>query len=233
MAASNDVKLLGAHHSPFANRVQFALNIKSVDYEFHKENLPEKSELLLKSNPVHKKIPVLIHGDQSICESNVIVEYIDEVWSNGLAILPSDPYERATARFWGPYVDEKWFPALRSLTDAKEDTTKVEILEKLHEGTNYLEDVLVKSSNGKDYFGGDDLGFLDIALGCFLGWMRVSEINSDVKIFDEAKTPALVKWSEKFTSHPAVKGTLPEVEELLELLKRMQAKAATAAEASK
>jgi len=32
-----------------------------------------------------------------------------------------------------------------------------------------LEDLVNKCSEGKDYFGGDKIGFVDIAFGCLLG----------------------------------------------------------------
>ncbi|XP_015168803.1 glutathione S-transferase U17-like [Solanum tuberosum] len=105
--ATGSVKLIGSWASPFVNRVEIALKINSIDSELIQENVLNKSELLLKSNPVYKKIPVLIHNEQPICESLVFLQYIDEAWLNGPSILPSDPYDRAIARFWAVYIDEK------------------------------------------------------------------------------------------------------------------------------
>ncbi|MCH1923012.1 glutathione S-transferase N-terminal domain-containing protein, partial [Shewanella sp. A3A] len=79
--------------------------------ELLQETRGKKSELLLRSNPVHKKIPVLLHHGTPLAESLIIVEYIDEVWpaSDGApAILPRDPYCRAVERFWAQYIDDKF-----------------------------------------------------------------------------------------------------------------------------
>ncbi|KAG1354625.1 hypothetical protein COCNU_07G007370 [Cocos nucifera] len=107
-AAGEEVKLVGRWASPFVVRVGIALNLKGLAYEFLHKELGKKSELLLKSNPVYKMIPVLIHNGKPICESMIILEYIDEVWASvGASILPADPYDRAIARFWAAYIDDK------------------------------------------------------------------------------------------------------------------------------
>ncbi|RDX58192.1 putative glutathione S-transferase, partial [Mucuna pruriens] len=64
-----EVSLLGVLGSPFVCRVQIALNFKSIQYKFLEENLWNKSELLLKYNPVHKKVPVFVHNEKPISES--------------------------------------------------------------------------------------------------------------------------------------------------------------------
>ena len=103
-----ELKLLGTWASPFVIRVKLALSFKGLSYEnVEEEDLyHNKSELLLKSNPVHKKVPVLIHNGKPICESLVILQYVDELFA-GRSILPTDPYECATARFWAAYAGDK------------------------------------------------------------------------------------------------------------------------------
>ncbi|KAK8665647.1 hypothetical protein V6N13_005810 [Hibiscus sabdariffa] len=169
MAAESDsnVKVLGAWHSPFVMSVKIALHLKSVGYEYVEEDLLEaKSELLLKSNPVHKKVPVLIHGDKPLCESLIIVQYIDDVWTSAPSILPSDPYDRAESRFWAAYVNDKFFPALRRLLvpSSTEEARKAATAEVL-EGVVLLEEAFKKLSKGKVFFGGDNLGYVDLAVG--------------------------------------------------------------------
>ncbi|KAK4402908.1 Glutathione S-transferase U18 [Sesamum angolense] len=105
--ATSDLKLLGTWACPYVNRAQLALKVKSIEYEFIEDIPYQKSALLLKYNPVHKKIPVLILGDKPVCESLIIVQYIDDAWATGPSILPSDPYDRTLARFWVAYIDDK------------------------------------------------------------------------------------------------------------------------------
>ncbi|XP_022718693.1 glutathione S-transferase U7-like [Durio zibethinus] len=106
MAGSADLKLLGTRQSMFLQRVVWALKLKGIEYEFIEEDLFNKSSLHLKSNPVQKTVPVLIHGQKAIPESKIILEYIDETWKER-PNLPQDPLERAYMRFWAKFIDEK------------------------------------------------------------------------------------------------------------------------------
>lgn len=104
---ANEVVLLGFWPSPFVARVKIALAEKGVQYEYKEEDLENKSSLLLQMNPIHKKVPVLIHNGKPLSESLIVVQYIDEVWKDGPPLLPSDPYLRSQAMFWADFVDKK------------------------------------------------------------------------------------------------------------------------------
>ena len=100
--------LLDTWLSMYGMRVKIALAEKGIKYEYKEEDLlNNKSPLHLEVNPIHKKTPVLIHNGKPVCESLIIVQYIDEVWNDKSPLLPSDPYQRAHAKFWAHFVDKK------------------------------------------------------------------------------------------------------------------------------
>ncbi|ESQ28232.1 hypothetical protein EUTSA_v10019031mg [Eutrema salsugineum] len=220
--SNTTVKLLGTWSSPFALRARIALHLKSVEYEYIEEAdvLKSKSDLLVKSNPIHKKVPVLIHGDVSICESLNIVQYVDESWPSKPSILPSLPKDRAFARFWAHFVDGKCFESIDAVVRAKDDTEKIAAARNLMENLAALEDAFQKSSKDGGFFGGENIGFLDIACGVIVGPLSVIEAFSGVKFLSPDTTPGLVQWAEIFRAHEAVKPYMPTVAEFVEFAKQ-------------
>lgn len=50
---------------------------------------------------MHKTVPVLLHAGCPVNKSQIILQYIDKVWTGtGPAVLSRDPYERVAALFW-------------------------------------------------------------------------------------------------------------------------------------
>nr|ABG66205.1 glutathione S-transferase GST 34, putative, expressed [Oryza sativa Japonica Group] len=174
------VRVVGGWASPFMNRVVVALKLKGVEHEMLQETVGKKSELLLRSNPVHKKIPVLLHHGKPIAES--------------LIIIP---------------------PGIRVLRGSVEED-KDKAAGEMSTALQHLEEAFVKCSQGKQYFGGDNIGYLDIALGSFLGWIRAVEKIAGVELLNETKVPNLAAWADRFCAHPAVVDVVPDADRLVE-----------------
>lgn len=101
---------------------------------------------------------------------------------------------------------------------AQGEEAKAAVKERIIEGSVFLEEAFVKCSKGRGYFGGDNIGYLDIVLGSLLGWLRAREITQNVKFIDETKAPGLANWVHSFTLNNAVKDVLPKTEKLIELI---------------
>lgn len=114
-------------------------------------------------------------------------------------------------------------PLLKEVNVVEGEEAKKSVLEKIFEALLLLEEALIKCSKGKAFFGGEDVGYIDIALGSHVGWIRVYETMIGTKIFDKSKTPSLVRWAERLYSDSLVKDVMLEPQQLLELLKQFKA----------
>uniref|UniRef100_M4D7E9 GST C-terminal domain-containing protein n=2 Tax=Brassica campestris TaxID=3711 RepID=M4D7E9_BRACM len=91
---------------------------------------------------------------------------------------------------------------------------------KLMENLAILEEAFQKSSKGLGFFGGENIGFLDLACGTLLGPVSVIEAFSGVKFLRQETTPGLIQWAEKFRAHEAVKPNMPTPEEFVAFAKK-------------
>ncbi|KAH6809020.1 hypothetical protein C2S51_026803 [Perilla frutescens var. frutescens] len=157
--SNKGVKLVGFWVSPFVQRVKWGLKLKGVEYEYIEEDIFNKSPLLSQLNPVTHRVPILVHDGNPLPESSIILQYLDEIWPHA-PLLPLGAYERAQARFWVLFVEEKFresaWVALCSEGENQERAVKVAIshLEKIEE-----------KMGGRRFFGGDTIGYVDLMMG--------------------------------------------------------------------
>ncbi|CAN6373909.1 unnamed protein product [Urochloa humidicola] len=192
------VKLFGFWASPYVSRVIWALRIKGVEYDYIEEDLEKKSDQLLEYNPVHKKVPVLVYRGKPIAESEVILEFIDEAWKDrGHHILPEDPYERAMARFWARFLQDKLSPPIW-----KWFTTQGQEQVDAHEAAVEQLLVLENELDGKRFFAGEKIGFVDLSFGPLSYVIPLYEEVTGRKMIAEDKFPSLSAWMGNFLNSP-------------------------------
>ncbi|CAN4090990.1 unnamed protein product [Withania somnifera] len=201
-----DLKLHGSWPSPYSLRVIWALKLKGLSYEYIEEDLANKSDMLLKYNPIFKRIPVLLHGGKPICESMVILEYLEHIWPNHYPLLPSDPYERALARFWANYFEEKSVSLWMIFRAKGEEQERA-----VRDSRELLKTIEEHAFKNNILFIGGKIGIVDIAFGWICHWLKIIEDVGGVKLLEENNSfPNLQDWMKKFKQVPLIKESLPE-----------------------
>ncbi|KAG9137879.1 hypothetical protein Leryth_024271 [Lithospermum erythrorhizon] len=82
--------------------------------------------------------------------------------------------------------------------------------------------LIEKQLEGKKLFGGETIGYLDIAYGWIANLNSVLEIVCDVKVVDADKFPKLLAWMHTFSEVPEIKEFFPPHERLVSKFQAMR-----------
>ncbi|XP_076949508.1 glutathione transferase GST 23-like [Bidens hawaiensis] len=204
-----NVKLFATWSCPFVKRVVWALNLKNIEHEIIYEDLANKSPELLKYNPIHKRVPVLVHNGIPICESLVILEYIDETWKDTHPLLPKEPLDKARERFWARFANEEVLPSYFGYV-LKKGKDQEEAKETMLAHLKHIENLLSEMK----FLSGERIGYLDLVYGWLAENCHTLEVVLDVKVLDEDSFPNLWAWKDRFLNNPAIKKSWPDQETL-------------------
>ncbi|XP_020222945.1 probable glutathione S-transferase [Cajanus cajan] len=215
-----EVKLHGFWYSPMTLRVVLTLKLKDIPYHNIEEDRFNKSLELLRYNPVYKRTPVFVHNGRPLCESMLIIEYIDEIWPHN-SLVPADPYERALARFWAKYADDL-FSAVVAFYLGNNGEEKEANIEKVWEHIMVVENKCF--GDQKKFFGGDNINMVDLAFGPIVKTIFTIEDILEVKVLKDEKFPHFLSWYNNFKEVPIIKENLPEHEKMVACLKFIREK---------
>lgn len=200
--------------SPYAWRVQLALEHKALPYELKVLSFSagdtRKPEFLA-LNPRHQ-VPVLVDGDFSLYESNAIVEYIEEAYpGRGAALFPGDAKARAVIRRMILEVDGYYSaasdPLLEQALFKKPEERDAKLIAESRKAVVAELEMIKKAMRG-DYLAGT-LSAADFALYPMVALLRRAQIKLPDLDADGMLPPAMAAWKARIEALPFFDKTIP------------------------
>jgi hypothetical protein len=99
------MKIIGSYVSPYVRKVLACLALKGLDYEIDPITPFFGGDEFERLSPL-RRIPVLVEGDLTLCDSSVICAWLDEAYPKR-PLLPASASDRARARWLEEYADTR------------------------------------------------------------------------------------------------------------------------------
>jgi len=202
------MKLLYTLNSPYARKVRIVALEKHIELALQEVVLADPDNPVKNYNPLGK-VPVLVLDDgDSVYDSRVIVEYLDN-HAPGTHLIPQDNSSKIWVRRWEALADGICDAAIAAMLEGrkpKESQSQAFIDRQLEKVTRGLE-VLNLDITKKKWCVNETFSLADIALGCVLGYLDVrhNQLNW------QDKYPNLAKHYSLLVKRPSFKQTMPVV----------------------
>jgi glutathione S-transferase len=184
-------KLYNTQRCPYARRTRIVLHEKEIDFDVYEVDLENKSEEFLKASPTGK-VPVIVVDGESLYESNVVNQYLDEV-TDGQRLTPEDPKRRAHARIWMSFADTDFFPAVFVASVGRYRGFSEERISEAKERLKAALAKLEERLEGRDYLAGE-FSLADVAHAGNFVRLRELEERGELSL-DEY--PNVAAWMER------------------------------------
>ena len=202
------MKLLYTPNSPYARKVRIVAMEKHIELELQEVVLADPDCIVKNYNPLGK-VPVLVLADgDSLYDSRVIVEYLDN-HAPGTHLIPTDNSNKIWVRRWEALADGVCDAAIAAMLEGRkppEMQSQASIdrqLEKVTRGLEVLNLDIIK----KKWCVNETFSLADIALGCMLAYvdLRFKSLNW------QDSYPNLAKHYSLLVKRPSFKQTVPVV----------------------
>jgi glutathione S-transferase len=200
--------------SPYAWRVQLALEHKALPYELKVLSFSagdtRKPEFLA-LNPRHR-VPVLVDGDFTLYESNAIVEYLDEAFpATGARLFPGDVRTRALVRRLISEIDDYFDGTSEPVLDqAFWKKPEERDAQKIADGRKaVIEELALFTRAMRGEFLAGALSAADFAFYPGVAFLKRCETKLPDLDADGMLTPELKAWKRRMEALPYFERTIP------------------------
>jgi glutathione S-transferase len=204
------MKIIGSYVSPYVRKVLACLALKGLDYEIDPITPFYGDDEFERLSPL-RRIPVLIDGDLTLCDSSVICAWLDEAYPQR-PLLPADVNDRARARWLEEYADTRlgdvliwglFYPKFVHpiVWGEPGDPERIEksLGQDLPRELDWLEGQLPESS----FLFGEAIGLADIAIASF--FRNAAHVGIEV---DRTRWPRTAGFVERALADPCLAGLL-------------------------
>jgi len=196
------MELFTARTCPYAHRTRLALLEKGLDCEHVEIDLKNKSARFLEVSP-YGKVPALAHEGNTICESLIINEYLDEVFPEP-RLMPAGPVARAKARIWAHYCDNYYVTDTSSLVRTRDPDERRRLVGVVQDRMRFMEtEGLAKLSGDGPYWFGSEVSLLDLACYPFFERLPALAHWRGLTIPDDCSR--LASWRDAMAAREAVR----------------------------
>ncbi len=215
--------LVSTYTCPYVQRARVLLNEKGTDYDVTYIDLTQKPDWFEEMSPLGT-VPVMRvtdedqNIDQTLFESQVICEYLDE--TERPAMHPVDPLSRARNRAWIEF-GSRLVGAQAGYTFAPNEEAQKEKLESIKSMLGKIEEVLVQHDNDGPFFNGSKFALIDAAYAPFFMRNAILERVKPIRLLEDY--PNVKAWSEALINRNSVKASVVDTFEA-ELGKRIAAR---------
>jgi glutathione S-transferase len=178
------------------------LHEKGIAFDVHEVDLSNKSEEFLAASPTGK-VPVVVVGGDSIYESNVVNQYLDEV-TDGPKLMPEDPKRRAHARIWMSFADTDFFPAVFVASVGRDRGFSEDRISEAHEKLKTALGKLEERLKGREYLA-DEFSLADVAHAGNFVRLRELEERGEASL---ETYPNVAAWMERLESRESYKAAM-------------------------
>lgn len=210
------VTLYSWKYCPFAQRTRIALAVKDVEHEEYELDITKKPypDWFMKLSP-NGKVPTLVHDGRPMYESQVISEYVDEVF-DGPKLLPEDPYQRAVSRLLNAYGEDKFIPSLYRLLRNQNPARDAELKEQALKHWGWL-DARLREFGSESGLLFDRPTLADYSFGPFFQRWRIVEHYRFFEVPETDEFARILSWREAAENLAIVRKTAPSAEELIKV----------------
>jgi glutathione S-transferase len=178
------------------------LHEKGIDFEVHEVDLSDKSEEFLSVSP-YGKVPVLRVNGSSLYESNIVNEYLDEVYDSP-RLMPENPELRASVRSWMAFADDYFFPSVYRVRMGPQRGYSKELIQEARERLDDALSRLEHQLENREYLVGE-YTLADIAhAGNFHRLRNLAESGD----FPLRKYPNVMAWIERVEARQSYKSSV-------------------------